>query len=75
MKKFRVRVFYKNGVFDPEAKTLLDALHRTGYQSVKDIKIGRFFDITIEGDLKTVEEIADRFLANPVVETFEVSEL
>jgi phosphoribosylformylglycinamidine synthase len=73
----RVFVTLKPSVFDPQGKTIADALHTLGYATVADVRQGKYFEL----DLATAEpsqarqlasEVADRVLANPVIESYRV---
>ena len=75
--KARVFVTLKKSVFDPQGKTIADALHSLGYAGVDDVRQGKYFEL----DLKTTEaaqaralaaEVADKLLANPVIESYRV---
>lgn len=73
--KIRVLVNLKNGVLDPQGQTVRHALHVLGYHQVKEVRQGKVFEIELEGVDKEVAsqlipEIADRVLANPIIETF-----
>ncbi len=73
----RVFVTLKPSVFDPQGKTIADALQSLGYASVEDVRQGKYFEL----DLATGEaavaralaaEVADKVLANPVIESYRV---
>jgi len=73
----RVYVTLKPSVFDPQGQTIADALHSLGYGSVADVRQGKYFEL----DLATTEEsaaralaaeVADRVLANPVIESYRI---
>jgi phosphoribosylformylglycinamidine synthase len=58
-------------------KTIADALHSLGYLGVDDVRQGKYFEL----DLKTTEvakaralaaEVADKLLANPVIESYRI---
>jgi phosphoribosylformylglycinamidine synthase subunit PurS len=73
----RVYVTLKKSVFDPQGKTIHDALRSMGYSSVTDVRQGKFFEVALEGvspeaGRKAVEEMAARVLANPVIESYRV---
>jgi phosphoribosylformylglycinamidine synthase len=75
--KARVYVTLKKSVFDPQGKTIHDALRSMGYSSVTDVRQGKFFEVAIDGaspeeGRRTAEEIAAKVLANPVIESFRV---
>jgi phosphoribosylformylglycinamidine synthase subunit PurS len=73
----RVYVTLKKSVFDPQGKTIADALHSLGYTGVSDVRQGKFFELDIaaasEDQAKTLaSEVADKVLANPVIESYRV---
>ncbi len=73
--RVRVLVSLKNGVLDPQGQTVRHALHVLGYHQIKDIRQGKVFEIELEGiDRETasrlIPEIADKVLANPIIEAF-----
>jgi phosphoribosylformylglycinamidine synthase subunit PurS len=75
--KARVYVTLKKSVFDPQGKTIHDALRSMGYESVADVRQGKFFEVSLEGvstesAKATAEEVARKVLANPVIESFRV---
>jgi phosphoribosylformylglycinamidine synthase len=75
--KARVFVTLKPSVFDPQGKTIADALHSLGYDRIQDVRQGKYFELDVVAD--TVDqvralaaEVADRLLANPVIESYRV---
>ena len=75
--KARVYVTLKKSVFDPQGKTIHDALVGMGYAGVTDVRQGKFFEVELTGGTPeaaraTVEEISRKVLANPVIESFRV---
>ena len=75
--KARVFVTLKKSVFDPQGKTISDALHSLGYTSVGDVRQGKFFELELaatsaEQARKLASEVADKVLANPVIESYRV---
>ena len=74
----RVFVTLKPSVFDPQGKTIADALHSLGYGGVEDVRQGKILRGSI---LSTTEaararalaaEVADKLLANPVIESYRI---
>jgi phosphoribosylformylglycinamidine synthase len=64
-------------VFDPQGKTIADALHSLGYQNVEDVRQGKYFELDIdaastEEAQRIAREAADKLLANPVIESYRI---
>jgi phosphoribosylformylglycinamidine synthase subunit PurS len=75
--KARVFVTLKKSVFDPQGKTIADALHSMGYNGVGDVRQGKFFELELDAasaeQARTLAaEVADKVLANPVIESYRV---
>jgi len=75
--KARVFVTLKPSVFDPQGHTIVEALHSLGYGRVADVRQGKFFEIDVDAatpaEAETLAaEVADRVLANPVIESFRI---
>jgi len=75
--KARVYVTLKKSVFDPQGRTIQEALGTLGYRGVSDVRQGKFFELSLEGlsadkAREAVEEIARKVLANPVIESYRV---
>jgi phosphoribosylformylglycinamidine synthase subunit PurS len=73
----RVFVTLKPSVFDPQGKTITDALHSLGYGDVQDVRQGKYFDLMVEAASpdharRLASEVADKLLANPVIESYRV---
>jgi phosphoribosylformylglycinamidine synthase PurS subunit len=73
----RVYVTLKPSVFDPQGRVVADALMSLGYHDVKDVRQGKFFEVELENGDPTiakarVTEMADKLLANPVIESYRV---
>jgi phosphoribosylformylglycinamidine synthase len=77
MPKARVFVTLKPSVFDPQGHTIADALHSMGYTGVGDVRQGKYFELELAtasvDQAKTLaSEVADKLLANPVIESYRV---
>jgi phosphoribosylformylglycinamidine synthase len=73
----RVFVTLKPSVFDPQGKTIADALHSLGYTNVADVRQGKYFELDLDtGEAgqakKLAAEVADKVLANPVIESYRI---
>jgi phosphoribosylformylglycinamidine synthase subunit PurS len=69
-----VDVMLKPEILDPQGQAVANALPRLGVTDVSSVRIGRRVEIEFAGDanLDTAREIADKLLANPVIEDFEI---
>ena len=75
--KARVFVTLKPSVFDPQGRTIVDALHSLGYGAVSDVRQGKYFELDLNvpsaAEAETLAaDVADRVLSNPVIESFRV---
>ena len=75
--KARVFVTLKPSVFDPQGRTIAEALHSMGYSGVGDVRQGKYFELeldspTAETARSIASEVADKLLANPVIESYTV---
>ena len=73
----RVFVTLKPSVFDPQGRTIADALHTLGYGAVGDVRQGKYFelelDTTEQAQAKALAaEVADKLLANPVIGSYRI---
>ena len=74
MARVVVDVMLKPEILDPQGQAVANALPRLGVTSVSSVRIGRRIEIEFDGepDLETAREIADKLLANPVIEDFHI---
>jgi len=74
--KARVFVTLKKGVLDPQGKAVEHALHSLGNTDVKEVRVGKFFEIELSGSPAGAEDklktMAEKLLANTVIENFRV---
>lgn len=73
-----VRVMLKPSVNDPQGLSIRNALHTLGFAGVRDVRAGKLISVAVEATdavdaMDQVRAMADKLLANPVIETFEVS--
>jgi phosphoribosylformylglycinamidine synthase len=73
----RVFVTLKPSVFDPQGHTISDALHSMGYAGVGDVRQGKYFELELasadaDQARALAAEVADKLLANPVIESYRV---
>ncbi len=72
----RVYVTLKPGVHDPAGKAVQGGLVSMGYEEVRGVRIGKFFEMELADDAKDpkarIEEMCRKLLANTVIESFRV---
>ncbi|MGE3404115.1 MAG: phosphoribosylformylglycinamidine synthase subunit PurS [Vicinamibacterales bacterium] len=73
----RVFVTLKQSVFDPQGKTVTDALHSLGYAAVRDVRQGKYFELDIDAGSedearKLASDAAEKLLSNPVIESYRI---
>jgi phosphoribosylformylglycinamidine synthase subunit PurS len=69
-----VDVMLKPEILDPQGQAVANALPRLGVSEVTSVRIGKRIEIEFSGepDLEQARQIADKLLANPVIEDFTV---
>ena len=72
-----VSVTLKQDVLDPQGEAIRKACLSLGHEGVAGVRQGKLFEIELDaGDEASarslVEELADKLLANPVIEDFSV---
>lgn len=78
MKKVRVIVRLKNGVLDPQGKTVEHALHTLGFEEANNVRIGKIIEFDLENNAThdnaadRIKAMCDKLLANPVIEDYEI---
>ena len=75
--KARIHVTLKPGVLDPQGKAIGSALHTLGFDTVGEVRQGKFIEIELderdEGRARrTVESMCQKLLANTVIESYRI---
>ena len=76
--KVAIKVRLKNGILDPQGKTVQQALEHLGYEHLSNVRVGKLIEfelgssVTEEQAEKMANEMSERLLANPVMEVFDV---
>jgi phosphoribosylformylglycinamidine synthase len=73
----RVVVYPRREVLDPQGKAIRSALERSGFEGVSEVRAGKSFDVEVEAPDQdaaraALRAMAERLLANTVVEDYEV---
>jgi len=75
--KIKIIVTLKSGVLDPQGKAIQQTLTGMGFNDVKEVRQGKYFDIeTSVSDgakaKKNVDEMCKKLLANLVIEDYKI---
>ena len=76
--KAKVYVTLKPSVLDPQGKAIKHAVELLGYESISDIRQGKYFEISLNGSLtedqarEAAVRMAREVLSNPIIEDFRV---
>ena len=75
--KARVFVSLKPSILDPQGRTIAEALRTLGYAAVQGVRQGKYFELDVDAASADqaralAAEVADRLLANPVIESYRV---
>ena len=74
--KLRVFVTLKPGVLDPQGRAVMNSLHALGFDSVEQVRQGKYLEIDLAGDLsgeeleRQADEMCRKLLANTVIENY-----
>ena len=70
----KVIVTPKETVLDPQGAAVRDAMQHLGFSGARDVRIGRYLEIELEGDAAAQEpklrELCRDLLSNPVIEDY-----
>ena len=73
----RIIVYPRPEILDPQGKAIANAFGRLGFDAVTEVRAGKSFEISLESTdedsaREACEQMADKLLANTVVEDFTV---
>jgi phosphoribosylformylglycinamidine synthase len=68
-------VTLKKSILDPQGKAVEHGIHSLGYESVSNVRIGKYIEMEVETDSREeaesmTKEISDKLLANLVMESY-----
>ena len=77
--KVQVIITLKKNVLDPQGKVIQQTLDDMGFNNIREVRQGKFFEIEIdEKDQKKakekVEDLSKKLLANLVIEDYKIIE-
>ncbi len=75
--KISAIVTLKKDVLDPQGKVVEQTLKNMGYESILNVRQGKFFEIEIneeekEKAKKIIQEICKKLLANMIIEDYKI---
>ncbi len=73
-----VSVMLKDGIADPQGQTIERALPALGFDGVQGVRVGKQIRLQVEAATpdearSLVEQMCERLLANPVIESYQVT--
>jgi phosphoribosylformylglycinamidine synthase len=75
MARVVVDVMLKPEILDPQGRAIVGAFGRLGVHGVADVRQGKRFEITLDGEptdevLADLHRMAEELLSNPVIESY-----
>lgn len=75
MARVVVDVMLKPEILDPQGRAVMGAFTRLGVHGVADVRQGKRFEITLDGEagddaLADLHRMAEELLSNPVIESY-----
>jgi phosphoribosylformylglycinamidine synthase len=74
--KAKVYITLKNGILDPQGKTIHHGLEMLGFTGLREVRTGKFIELFFGGlsreqAQQAAENACQKLLANPVIENYE----
>jgi phosphoribosylformylglycinamidine synthase len=76
--KAKVYVTLKPSVLDPQGKAIKHSVELLGYDQIKDVRQGKYFEVAFDESLEEsktreqAEALARDVLSNPIIEDFRI---
>ena len=72
-----VNIMPKAEIADPQGQTVEGALPRIGFAGMSEVRVGKRVSLVVEADKPEaardrVQKACEKFLANPIIEDFEI---
>ncbi|MGA9407779.1 MAG: phosphoribosylformylglycinamidine synthase subunit PurS [Bacteroidota bacterium] len=73
-----ISITLRKSILDPQGKAVEHAIHSLGFTSVRDVRVGKHIELSIESSTKEeaeqiMEQVCKKLLANPVMEDYSFS--
>lgn len=74
-----IQIVPRPGILDPQGTAVAGALQTLGFNTIADVRIGRFITVDVnaesaEAATAAVRSMCDKLLANPVIEDYMLGE-
>jgi phosphoribosylformylglycinamidine synthase len=74
--KAQIHITLKDGILDPQGKTIRHALDMLGFGGIREVRTGKFMEIffeeaSYEQAHQITENACKKLLANPVIENYD----
>lgn len=75
--RLQILVRLKAGVLDVQGKAIEHGIATLGFNDISDVRVGKLIELdvkatSIDGAKEEVERICKEFLANPIIENYEI---
>ncbi|RDU62091.1 phosphoribosylformylglycinamidine synthase subunit PurS [Helicobacter sp. MIT 14-3879] len=75
--RVNIEIYLKDGILDPQAKTIFHALESIGFDCINSLGISKIIKLDINTNDKNIalqkaEEMAKNLLANVVIENYKI---
>lgn len=73
----KINITLKNGVLDPQAKTIFHALESLGFDCIKELKMTKTIELNIDSSdrnfvLEKAKEMSETLLVNTIIEDYTI---
>jgi len=73
----KIHITLKKDVLDPQGKVVANSLNTLGFDTVEDVRQGKYIEVTINENDKNIakkklSEMCEKLLANLVIEDYSV---
>lgn len=79
MKKYSAKIYItlRDGILDVQGKTVEHALHSISFDTLSDLKIGKFIRLKAEAEniddaRKLIDDACKQLIANPIIEDYQI---
>jgi len=73
--KAKIYITLKDGIRDPQGQAVQQSLHTLGFETVQDVRMGKFLEVDLQDVEKesaeaNIKSMCQKLLANMVIEDF-----